>query len=131
MTGHARLVSWPSPTMDGDLGQASELAREIFDVGACSTVDLWRIFTCEQRNLPPVRHDARLPICTRRLLGCGPHDQLSWSFESGVRLERVQLVLDFVPSGFLLRFRQSRQHLLQGAKRFTFKTDTLRRGGES
>jgi hypothetical protein len=53
--------------MDGDLGQAAELTREIFDVGARPAVDLWWIFTGEQCNLQSARHDLRLPIPSHKM----------------------------------------------------------------
>ena len=53
--------------VDGDIGQAAQLPREIFDVGARTSVDLGRILASEQRNLASIRHH-RKPTIAR---SCG------------------------------------------------------------
>jgi hypothetical protein len=48
MACHARFVPRRSPALDRDLGPVAQLAREVFDVGAGTAVDLGRIFTGEE-----------------------------------------------------------------------------------
>ena len=60
MAGNARLAPWRPPAVNGDLGQTTELAREKFDVGPCTPVDIRRILASKQRDLDPVRGRCRV-----------------------------------------------------------------------
>ena len=55
MGGHARLVPWQTPTLDGNLSQMTQFAREIFDVNARAAINVGWVLASKQRNPVPVR----------------------------------------------------------------------------
>jgi hypothetical protein len=56
MAGHARLGARRTPTVDRDVGQTAQLAREVLNVGASAPINLGWIFTSQERDLVRARH---------------------------------------------------------------------------
>src|SRR5712691_9108204 len=51
MRGHARLISWVAPALDGNIGKMAQLAREVLDMNAGAAINVGRIFAGQQRDL--------------------------------------------------------------------------------